>query len=235
MSLLTQKTNSSSDYIILPEDVLTISCASYRLSKSQNQHFGVNANLAGKINDTDRLLADKVRQHYLDKLLVAILKGEVLTKFRQDLQLCLNTDFKQSDGTYKFPGEFVGLIIKLPYFYHNDLMLHNIFNEVHYEIKGDDKGEKRDRSLTFIQTIDTEVKHRSCTEYWCSDEHNNRVCFEIDKINPLKKLLDYMLALDNQLVIYSSYIIRKRDGFVFYYAGNPMIIPKLSETSVVFR
>lgn len=199
------------------EDPLVLSCTLNRLYQLKKYAFDfTSSDLPTQITNEDRELADKIRNHYRSKLVVAKIRGTTMSKFRTDVALFLSSDCKLFDNTYAFPSRFSGLIFRLPHFYKNDLILYDIFGSEYFEIKESDLALVGDRKLKFIQKIDTGIKTKPFVEYWFSDKNDNRVYLEIDKNNPLIPLFEGLL--DKEISIVAAFKAGHRDNLNFFHA-----------------
>jgi len=66
----------------------------------------------------------QIRKHYRNKLMMMALKGQKLSKFREDLR-----DFVESDNINYIREDFIPMIIKLPEFYEEDMMYETLKKE----------------------------------------------------------------------------------------------------------
>ena len=108
------------------EDSLVLSCAWYRLRNNFNNKVNMpnslfDYNLLDQILEVDRLLAYNIRDYFSKKIMVWKLKNMELTTFREDLN-----EFIHSDGLL-IKEKMIGLIFRLPEFYHYDITIDEIF------------------------------------------------------------------------------------------------------------
>lgn len=200
------------------EDIIALSCVAKRLGKFAGNIVGDAERLAKSITAEDRFTAQNIRQFYNGKMIVAQLRNEHLTSFRQDLIKLLNTPMGE-DGNYTYTDKFAGMIYKLPYFYEYDrCLIDDVFGGEYHDILHPIKVNKEGKStatLTFISKLDAFRKRVPQVEYWFSDDKDNRVVLHVDKSNPLEALLDH--HLENNDITVSGYFSRAvKDTLNFY-------------------
>jgi len=206
------------------EDPLLISCTLYRLVKENPDSntyrcLGLTEHqdkIISKITQQDRVFSEIVRSYYKSKLLVAKLRGQRFSKFKNDLESYLNT---VSDKT---SNKFLGLIYKLPYFYEYDIKLAEIFEGEYKSIEKDYLTKDHARStveLSFIEKADNGQKKSRNYEYWFKDEFGNRVRLLLEKNNPIIPLWEITIK-SSPITIDSRFAVKQRDNLEFYAANG---------------
>jgi len=203
-------------------DPLLVSCTLYRLiteSNSMNKLTYCNWSLtehsdkiAAKITDQDRVFAESLRSYYKSKLIIAKLRGDNFTKFKTDLLQYLN------DSPTKITSKFIGMIYKLPYFYHYDMELVEIFGSEHVDLeKAPGRLDRQDINLSFIRKADNGQKRARHYEYWFKAENNLRILVEVEKHNPVRNLWEKSIQ-EGDLNINAIFEKKRRDNLEFYVA-----------------
>lgn len=204
------------------EDIIAISCVAKRLGRFAGSIQHDTAKLAKSISAEDRFTAQNIRKFYNGKLIVAQLRNEHLTKFRQDLIKLLNTPMNEN-GEYVYSDKFAGMIYKLPYFYDYDrALIDDVFEGEYHEILKPIRMVKENRAivnLSFIKKLDAFRKRVPQIEYWFEDDNGNRVLLNIDKANPLGTLMDYHLE-DNDLTIEGYFTRAHKDTLEYYKVAH---------------
>lgn len=209
------------------EDPIALSCVMYRLRTTDDTIddrpsylFNLQSDsklLAKSITAEDRLLAQTIRKFYNGKLIVARLRSQNLSPFRQDLAnlLLLNLD---EYGIYNIPERFMGMLYKLPYFYEYDrTLIDDIFGSEYVSIHGPSK--KKEARLTFIRKLDAYRKRAPRYEYWFVDEDMNRVVLYVDKSNPIEPLFEQQV-LKNHIYVEGTFNTKSVDSLSFYVPYN---------------
>lgn len=201
-------------------DPLVLSCCRYRHSDPSNENYdpvlsftSLNdpSRITDKVNETDYELANKIRRYYQGKLAFAKLRGKEFTKFRKDLSTLVNLKW---DETAKISESYFGMLYKLPYFYHHDLILASeVFDNEYQEIN------KRQESweevtLTYIRSLDERQKRNPSIKYWFKDQHENRYSVSIEKTNSLIPTWEHFIT--KPVTIKGAYIERAYDTLHFY-------------------
>lgn len=195
--------------------LLVLSCCNYRLNKLDNkQNFSLNSDFLFKnVNDEDFILAENIKDYFSKKLAWLKLKGKRLTKFRNDLAEFLYTDFSVKPGYYVMPESIIGMVNRLPSFYHYDLLMDELFTGdtnkyIHFV------GEK---VLKHVRTLERKSRQSKYFDYYFMDEDSFRYCLTISKDNCLESLLQHAM-LNNDLVVNGNFSVVKNDHT--YYTSN---------------
>lgn len=208
-------------YVQLKMDPLVLSCCQYRHSDPSTDyydlavaHTSLNINpsyLYDKVTQADYDLADKIRRYYKGKLAFAKLRGKETTKFRRDLTTLVNLNW---DETAKISENYFGMLYKLPYFYHHDLMLVNEVFETEYQEINKRQDSWEEVTLTYIRSLDEKQKRNPSIKYWFKDKHENRYSVSIEKTNSLIPTWEHFIS--KPVTIKGAYIERAYDTLHFY-------------------
>ena len=206
-------------------DLLVLSCAIYRLRHAKyddpvvaNRYKClslIDDNVQQYVTQDDYALADLVKDHFQQKLILLSLKSTQLTPFRADLSRFLNMNWHTDPaGVFIYPKEFVGLAYKLPYLYSYDLEMRNIFGGDYYSIQGPTT--LRDtKTVKHLKTLTSHRKYATSVEFWFEDEKGNRVMLNVDKNNPLMNVFDKMV--ENPIKIEGKFEMRLKDTLQYYH------------------
>lgn len=204
----------------LRKEPLVLSCALYRQRESHKNWSLTNDHIT--INDTDQVLADDIRQHYNAKLTWMVLKGIELSKFRNDLNVFLNSSFyDDNEQVYTVPDELIGLIYKLPYFYEYDKNLDSVFDGKKDTIRVEDYPflttlGPYTLQMDFINKLTLgRTGPNYADEYWFRmyDKNNTRVMLPLLAHNPLVNLFEKVIT--NTITVTGHFAIRKKDDYMF--------------------
>jgi hypothetical protein len=214
------------------EDPLLLSCVLYRLNNEDPN--GLNGSFAHdltgplvkeQITDEDRIFAGTVRRHYNDKIVLTTLRGDRITPFRQDLARFLSGEFKKTGENHEFPIKFLGMLYKLPYFYHYDKELQPVFDGEYHSLKGDVLNyETEQQKLTFIKKIMSYRKGRNPHEYWFSDHKDDRFMLSVEARSPLADLFDHYLTSNNNIAVKGYFRAARKDTLEYYRANTWTLI-----------
>ena len=198
-------------------DLITLSCVLHRI-RASNSMLTISdvSKLSNLAIPEDHILANEIKSHFAQKLLLLTLRGTLLTEFRKDLSILVNTDYSKND--YSYPNKFVGMAYKLPYFYHYDKELTKIFGGEYRNIKGSSIWPSDKSQLTFINKIQNHLKADAMFEYWFSDERDNRILLKVDRKNPLLPVFD--LIIKEPISISGTFAYREREELRFYEVRN---------------
>lgn len=207
-------------------DLLVMSCAIYRL---RNAHYDDQAlanrykclsllddNIQQYVTDVDYDLADTIKDHFQQKLIILQLKSANLTPFRTDLNKFLNSNWHSDPaGVFIYPKEFVGLAYKLPYLYFYDLEMTKIFDGDYRTINGP-SSLRGTKTLKHLTTITPHRKYQNSIEFWFEDEKNNRVMINVEKHNPLINVFNKMI--EGPIELDGKFEMRMKDTLQYYHS-----------------
>lgn len=198
-------------------DILVLSCALYRLTTTSDDRKYIFWTLSGHQNDIakeitseDTILAEEISKYYVGKLLVKKLKTETLSKYRNDLLQYL------TDRPTVVPDIFVRMIYKLPYFYHCDRKLIEIFGGTQRDLIPY-ASEKDTIPLKFISELDTKRKTHRNYQYWFKDQQDNRVLLEVEKHNPVLSLWEQTIN-NTDIMVHGTFVRKHMDDMNYYIA-----------------
>ena len=202
-------------------DPLVLSCCQYRHSDPSTENYNPTAAYASissnpsylydKVNQDDYDLAEKIRNYYRGKLTFAKLRGSQMSKFRKDLTEFVNIKYTE---TTKISEKFFGMLYKLPYFYHHDLMLVNEVFETEYQEINKRQESWEEVTVTYIRSLDERQKRNPSIKYWFKDQHENRYSVSIEKTNSLIPSWEHFIT--NPVTIKGAYVERAYDTLHFY-------------------
>lgn len=203
------------------EDVLALSVAWKRLrdTKNDSMQTGITTllddNLFRKIEESDRVRANEIRDYFSKKIMLWSLKSIKLSSYRQDLNKFIHGDSK------KITEEFLPLIYRLPEFYEYDVRFDQFKREVNVEINQFSKLEshKKITTLTPITSLYKTNKRVKHFEYWLKDCNNNAHLITIEPKNPLKHIWDKMF-ITGQIRIEGTHYPKKYDELQYYQLLN---------------
>jgi len=219
--------NSTSDEpqlkMKLVADPLLLSCVLYRLTT--NPVDGVNHEaisiteselLHSHVTSQDQILADTVRNHYNNKIMLTVLRGDRVTKFRGELSQYLRNDFRKDDH-YAVPTNYLGMLYKLPFFYHYDLEVNEVFGSAYHTLKSNVLNYEDDaKKLTFIKKIKSYRKGHHPNEYWFRDEKDDRIVLTVEARNSLSVLFENYLNDHKEIVVRGEFRAARKDTLEYY-------------------
>lgn len=173
--------------------------------------------LAENITAGDMHLADTIRKFYMDRYLLANLRGDKLSTFRTDLiNFLYSNDVGQS--AYSITSKTVGMMYKLPYFYEYDVAVSNVLTDYNTDTS---KKLENAFSLEYIAKLDMHRKKTPVFEYWFKDADNHRIAFLLEKRNPLVPMFD-LLIKDHKIKIegHVEYRTKNYNPYLFAKAWN---------------
>ena len=226
------KNNNRSDYvkryevIEATEDILALSVAWKRLRDTTNEsiqngslHIKVTTllddHLFRKMEESDRIRANEIRDYFSKKIMLWTLKSVKLSAYRQDLNKFIHGDGK------KVTEELLPLIYRLPEFYEYDIQFDQFKREINLEILNFGKIDsvKKITTLTPIKSFYKTNKRVKHFEYWLKDSNDNAHLITIEPKNPLKHIWDKIFT-NGQLRIEGTYLPKKYDELQYYQLLN---------------
>lgn len=201
------------------EDLLVLSCAWYRIRKSNQPIRAAISSLMSEqlfqnIEPEDHAKASEIRDYYSKKLMVLVLKEHRLTPFRQDLNTFLNSDSK------KFTENFIPLVYRLPEFYEYDKKFDELKTHFESKIKGAHRSlEVKLCNLTSVHKFRKSNKHSKIDEYWLKGDDGYAYRFAVDPSNMLAPLWNREFDSGSLSGTFNVYL-EIRDDFPYYKIRN---------------
>jgi hypothetical protein len=210
--------------VTFPIDPLVISCCRYRRSKKDSLDYDHEAEFATlsdyakksqTVTEEDFALAASIRTYFTGKATFTLLRGEALTKFKQDLSALLTLDWSGNQGII-FPSKYVKMIYKLPFFYEHDMIIENeVFDfkerqPIQHKYQGWESV-----SLYYIRSVSQNSKKKANISYWFKDSNGTRFCIDIDKTNSLIPAWEQLIKL-GPITIKGGYIELSYNTLQFY-------------------
>ena len=202
----------------IDEDLLALSSAWKRLRdihKNGGTYSGIykltDKDLFDKVKEEDHEKAKEIRDYYSKKIMMWKLKGQILSKFRADMNTFIHTDGKI------FKEDICPLVYRLPEFYEYDIVFDKLANE-HNKIINQTAQIKVTKNLKLRQTFLIDKRHTKRKEYWFTDENDNLVTLSFTHDNPLLPLLDKSTV--NPITIFGKFTKRFRDNVEYYVADK---------------
>ena len=204
--------------IEVDEDLLALSTTWHRLRQehANGQPYVPISKITDKelfkrVTEKDRELASTIRDYYSKKIMMWKLKGQTLTRFRDDLNI-----FIHSDGKI-FKEEMCPLAYRLPEFYHYDIGFDELSNEHNKIVKERPIG-AQSKTVNLHKTFMVGKRHSKRKEYWFTDNNDNLITLSLSHDNPLLSLLD--LASKEPLTVKAKFSIRDRDNVQYMYCDK---------------
>lgn len=174
---------TSSPKLKFQDDPVVLSCASWRIG---NAGGGLWTDLEDikDITEEDRMLGAAVRKHFLDQLVMAKLRGRKTSDWRAKLGAFLvgNHDLTKSE---------VGMLYRLPYFYHEDQAVANVM-KLTKPITQEQKGRSYDPPWK-LESVERIVQYRrahNTTQFWFQDHQGWPAMVAVNHKNSLHGLMD---------------------------------------------
>ena len=207
------------------EDILALSVTWKRLRDTKNEtihnilHINVTTllddHLFRKIEESDRIRANEIRDYFSKKIMLWTIKSVKLSAYRQDLNKFIHGDSK------KVTEELLPLIYRLPEFYEYDIQFDQFKREVNLEITNFSNIDsvKKITTLTPITSFYKTNKRVKHFEYWLKDSNDNAHLITIEPKNPLKHIWDKIFT-NGPLRIEGTCYPKKYDELQYYQLLN---------------
>jgi hypothetical protein len=180
--------------VTFPVDPLVISCCRYRRSNKESLDYDDEAAFSTidlysakhqTITADDFALADSIRTYYKGKVTFALLRGEQLSKFKQDLAALLALEWTDT-REITISQKYIGMIYKLPYFYEHDTTIENeVFDSRKLQPIQTRYRHGESVALTYIRSVARHQKRNPSISYWFKDSSGTRFRIDVDKTNSL--------------------------------------------------
>lgn len=205
----TNYTNSTS---ILPaESLLVWSVTAKRINSSHEMsHLKfTDSYVRQSVTPRDQEIADDIIRYYSKKIQILLLKGQPLSRFREDLRsfLCMGPD------TLVDPKYF-GMIYSLPFFYDYDMKIDGLFNQ--YGTLTSEVHGQAEQELHPVIRLKTPSALRHVYEYWFyrlnKDNLPELVKTKVQKDNTFRPMMDHIITSNKPLKVkFTKYNVFKED------------------------
>lgn len=205
------------------EDLLVMSCTHSRL---RNPPFSTYINggfsshtVIEHIQQKDRELADKIRDHFSKKIMMLVLRGSTITEFRRDLNIFLHMPSKNEATEDLLP-----LISRLPDLYQYDTEFEEMCTAL-VPVKNDIQGAVT-VNLTPKKQFLVKTKDGMLNEYWLADEEQRGCRIKLIGTPATKSLLPLWERefAKPRIKIACNLVTQIRDGFSYYLVTDWTII-----------
>lgn len=212
--------------VMLHDDPFALSIASWRKAVESNYALRWMTLTECRATDADRIRAGEMKKFYQDKIAIKALKNSTMTDFCRDLYEMINTG--------QVTHQQLGMLMRLPYFYQEDL------DRIEIAQQTNDLSRRPITHSTIVQTLSYErVTHQlkplkkmfmgrkgsEVWEYWFITEFNDPVCWCVKLSNPLISVVEGLFA-QSHCWIEGHYQLGQRRGhnLIHYWIGSPRIV-----------
>lgn len=202
------------------EDLLVLACTWRRLregnaSLATGMKNMLDRQLLEFISPEDRQEATEIQDYYSKKIMLWKLKGNHLSKYREDLNQLIHNDPK------KFREEMIGIAYFLPSFKEYDVGLDAVrCNVANVPMNRTDNVKTTERVLTPMKKLVRKTKRTHDFHYWMRTESNHGVLMTLDAKNPLVHIWDHLFETKDLLSINGTFFAQSRDDFEYFSIKN---------------
>jgi hypothetical protein len=205
------------------DDLFVLSVASWRKSVESNYVIRWMALAECRATDADRIRATEMKNFYRDKIAIRALKDSKMTDFNHDLYEILNDK--------QVTHQQLGMLMRLPYFYQEDLDRMKIAQQVNLlprrriNLAHAMHKETTTHRLTPLKKIFMGRKNNELWEYWFVTEFNDPVCWSVKLTNPLISVVEGIFSQTHCYVNgYYQTGQRRGNDLVHFWIGSPRIV-----------
>jgi hypothetical protein len=209
--------------VVVRDDPFALSVASWRKAVESKYAIRWMTLSECRATDTDRIRAAEMKKFYQDKIAIRALKDSKMTNFNHDLYKMLNTS--------QVTDQQLGMLMRLPYFYQEDLDRMEIAQQVNclprrrINLAQAMRHETVIHQLKPLKKIFMGRKGSELWEYWFVTEFNDPVCWSVKLSNPLISVVEGIF-LQPCCCIEGQYQTGQRQGnnLVHFWIGSPRIV-----------
>lgn len=191
-------------------DPIAVACYLERSNNSVEWESMTTRSIQSNVTLGDLKLAAEIRDHYSKRIMLWKLLGDPISKFRESL----NT-FIHQENMLVVDDEYLGLIRKLPRFYHYDLD----FDKMRYgAVDAVWTGHTFKTSIVLTPIVRLEQKTRldKTFEYWLKDENERRFMIPVAGNNPLDHLYKSVFDKKTPLMYTAQAGVKSRNNLKYY-------------------
>lgn len=183
--------NFMADPPVFSDDPVALSCASYRLWRTTGERFARLERLTPE--PEDRAMAEALKLYYREKtqdtlfLTLKAVKGQAVSDFRRKLHLI-------SMDRLMITQAELGLVYRLPYFYHEDLAIDRVVASTISTVPRPEhqpgSAVRETWCLQPLQRIFKSRKHSETWQFWFTDSDKEAYMLSLHRDNPLLQMFD---------------------------------------------
>lgn len=187
--------------VTFSDDPIALSWASYHVWQKfpARRWTGLNEVEA---HEHDRVIAAETRRYYRDKLMLQTLKGRPLSDFQTVL-------YGMVTGEAPIMSDQIGMLMKLPYFYTEDMYLASVFDKTKSLHKHEFIAETKQDVITPLTMIFSSRKRAEVYQYWFTDSQGHAVMLPVASQNPLRSLVDSLFRQQQPLKVQAHWHYKK--------------------------
>jgi len=209
--------------VVVHDDPFALSIASWRKAVESNYAIRWMTLSECLATDADRIRAEEMKKFYQDKIAIRALKDSKMTNFSHDLYEMLNTG--------QVTDQQLGMLMRLPYFYQEDLDRIEISQQVNrlprcrINLAQALRHETETHQLKPLKKIFMGRKGSELWEYWFVTESNDPVCWSVKLTNPLTSIVEGIFSQPH-CWIEGQYQTGQRRGNDLWHLwiGSPRIV-----------
>lgn len=179
--------------VTFADDPIALSWASYHVWTKFPQRRWVNLNEV-EAHEHDRVIAAETRRYFRDKLMVQTLKGRPLSEFQTAL-------YGMVTGEAPIMSDQIGMLMKLPYFYTEDVHLADIFGKTKTLEDYTHLAQVRQDTITPVCMIFSSRKNQETYQYWFTNSQGEATAWLVNSQNTLRSVVDSLFKKKRPLEI----------------------------------
>lgn len=200
----TPKEKKPSPEVTFAEDPIALSWASYHVWQKFPSRRWVSLNDV-EAHAHDREIADATRRYYRDRYTMDVLKGKQLTEFQTTLYGIIS-------GEVPILQDQIGIIMKIPYFYAEDVTLDHIFANTKSVARESMVAETREDTITPYSYTFASRKKFETHQYWFTDSEGRTTLWSVQTSNPLASVIKSLYQRKQPLKIRANWHYARQRG-----------------------
>jgi hypothetical protein len=193
---LVQK-NKSAHEVTFADDPIALSWASYHVWTKFPSRRWTDLNDV-QAHEHDRTIAAQTRRYYRDKLMLQTLKGRPLSAYQTVL-------YGMVTGEAPIMSDQMGILMKLPYFYTEDVYLASVFEKTKKLAQHSVVPESRCDTITPLEVIFVARKGMETYQYWFANSQGEATVWIVNSQNPLRSLVDGLFNKKQPLTVQANW------------------------------
>ena len=208
----------SAQEVTFADDPIALSWASYHVWTKFPARRWVGLDDV-EAHEHDRVIAAHTRRYYRDKLMLQTLKGRPLSEYQTVLYGIVT-------GEAPIMSDQIGILMKLPYFYTEDIELADVFEKTKALTEYSVIAESRRDIITPLRRVFCSRKNMEVYQYWFTNSKGEATVWVVNTQNTLKSLVDSLFNRGEPLEVQALWHYKRHfpNNYISWNLGSVELV-----------